>query len=84
MWEIIIRATIHSAQCQRATGDLTSMHSGANIFLVITTNIFGPETGGRFWSGAAADHCALVDNLTQFGVSTAQAPAPAASCLVII
>ena len=25
-------STIHSAQCQRGTGDLTSMHSGANIF----------------------------------------------------
>ena len=35
-------STIYSAQCQRGTGDLTSMHSGANIF----SDIYK-----YFWSG---------------------------------
>ena len=52
-------STLHSVSVAPVTSPPCTV---GQIFLVISTNIFGPETGGRFWYRAAADHCALVDN----------------------
>ena len=84
-------STLHSVSVAPVTSPPCTV---GQIFLVISTNIFGPETGGRFWYRAAADHCALVDNsdairsqhsastsassLVSCDHTTTQHPAPAA------